>query len=148
MLGRLDAVRSRLVARTRLRDRRARVVRRAERRSIMQFNAIGGGRDAAIGGSSGYARAIDGLRGFDSLNAALRSHQDEIQHSAVAAASAYPRPPNHAPAFASSFASAVTAYASSDGGRRTIEGLAARAGDFLTRVFLPHGAEQLALPLE
>lgn len=114
----------------------------------MSSNAIGGLRDSAFAlRTPGYGPALDGLRDFDRLTAALRSRQDAIQRSAVALASGPVASTGRAPA-ASALASAISAYANGDAGRERLEKLAAAAAQFLGRIFGSGGPEQLALPLE
>jgi hypothetical protein len=120
----------------------------------MSSNAIGGLWDSGLAARRpGFGPALDGLRDFDRINAALRSRQDVIERSAAALASGDPSAGHAAAATgrttpASALAGAVGAYANSDAGRERLEKLAGAAAQFLGRLFGSGGPEQLALPLE
>jgi hypothetical protein len=116
----------------------------------MNSNAIGLRRDAAgIGRVPGYGPVLDGLKAFDSINSALRSRQDSIARSAVAAASSFPQPASGRSSTAgSAVAGALAAYASSAAGHEALAKLAGAASGFLRRFLADGGPEQLRLPLE
>ncbi len=99
--------------------------------------------------SPAYARALDGLRGFDAIDAALRERQDTIQRSIDAALGSYAKPAAAASASAgAALGNAVAAYANSEAGRTMFERIAHAAMSFCKGVFRPPEPEQLAFPLE
>ncbi|MBD5635107.1 MAG: hypothetical protein IAI49_11575 [Candidatus Eremiobacteraeota bacterium] len=115
----------------------------------MNINALGPGADTTPRGiSSGYRRAIDGLRSFDELSASLHASRDAVMRGLVPAANAYPQPAAGSPAAAGAMiGSALAAFAGSESGRAAIEHAVSAAGTVLRGIF-GAGPTQLPLPFE
>jgi len=85
-----------------------------------------------------YAAAVDGLRSFDTISRALRSHQDTVEraggiHGATGAGTA--------------LVGAFASYFASERGHALLDELGHAAGGLLRRL-AEAGPEQLTLPLE
>jgi hypothetical protein len=105
----------------------------------VNLNALGPRWDFSLSGSggTGYARARDGLRAFDSLADEVRRRQDALAHPPGPGAGAVAR---------AGLGGALAAYLSTPAGQKALDGFAHAAAG-LAQKFFAGGPEQLRLPL-